>query len=219
MPYGMAILGTGLLNQYFEARPATLGEALLAAKRDLASSRTKHASRGAIDMLAALLSPSTSELEAERAEHLDLFNLLGDPLLRLHYPREVTLRVARTAAGGDALEIAGTSEVEGRCNVELVAPRDRFTFRPPVRRTFDPSHAALAAYTDVYERANDPRWAKTQVTARNGRFVARLNVPDEAAGNCHVRVWIEGVGQCAAGAADVQIEPGPRPASFSRTVD
>jgi hypothetical protein len=41
-----------------------------------------------------------ANLQAERAEHLDLFNLLGDPLLRLPYPREATIEVAPTATAG-----------------------------------------------------------------------------------------------------------------------
>jgi hypothetical protein len=44
-----------------------------------------------------------------------------------------------------------------------------------------------------------------RVPVAGGRFQARLVVPEHAAGACHVRVFVQGRGQFAAGAADIQI--------------
>ena len=43
------------------------------------------------------------------------------------------------------------------------------------------------------------------MTVKNGRFTAELEVPRQASGTCHVRVFIEGPGDFAMGAADVKI--------------
>ena len=89
---------------------------------------------GLLDTVAAAVSPSPQQLAAERAEHVLLFNLLGDPLLRLHHPRAIDLKVATTAAAGTPLSVAGSSPIDGRGTVELILPRDRLTFQPPARR-------------------------------------------------------------------------------------
>ena len=93
------------------------------------------------------------------------FNLLGDPLMRLPFPRR---RDARRRADGrrpaSSIEIAGDSPVAGACTVELVVRRDRLTFQPPRRGQFD--SAALGEYATVYQRANEPRLASTVIELR-----------------------------------------------------
>ena len=43
----------------------------------------KNTNRLMLDGVASIISPSREMLEEERREHLHLFNLLGDPMLRL----------------------------------------------------------------------------------------------------------------------------------------
>ena len=79
MPYGMSVMGIELMREYFVEHRSTLGELLLEAKRG-----TLHRSRGdatalLLDTLARVVNPRGTDLAAERAEHLALFNLLGDP--------------------------------------------------------------------------------------------------------------------------------------------
>ena len=81
MPYAMTVLGAEMLDQCFAQQQATLGDALLAAKRALVAPAKSHSLRASLDAMAALLSPAPADLAAERQEHLAMFNLLGDPLL------------------------------------------------------------------------------------------------------------------------------------------
>ena len=69
--------------------------------------------------------PTPDLLAQERAEHLLLFNLLGDPLLRLHHPKEVEITAASTIDAGRTLELTGQCPTSGRCTIELVCRRDR----------------------------------------------------------------------------------------------
>jgi hypothetical protein len=110
MPYAMAILGQGMMVEAFENRRPTIGEVFLHAKRRLlppASDRrvglaTVVAVSRAFELIPADVFPISermavlrivrflgtlpSDLMQERAEHVALFNLLGDPLLRLRHP-------------------------------------------------------------------------------------------------------------------------------------
>jgi peptidase C25-like protein len=204
MPYAMAVMGSELLHEFFGRRPATIGEAIVAAKRRTMQDPAVPEQRAALDAVGKVFSPSGDDLQAERAEHLDLFNLLGDPLLRLPYPREATIDVGPTATAGGHIRVEGRSPVDGAGTVELVVRRDRLTFQPPRREQFD--YQSLAGYAEVYERANEPRLASAAVELVEGRFVTQLDVPSGARGACHVRVFVEGSTGCATGAADVRVD-------------
>jgi hypothetical protein len=207
MPYAMAVMGMEIMDEVFVRQPQTLGEAVLAAKRSMVRPQELSARRAMLDALAALLSPSGADLAAERAEHLDLFNLIGDPALRLHYSRRLQVEVNRTVSAGQHLDVTGACPIAGQCTVELVVRRDRLTFDPPARDRFDSSSTALAQYNEIYRRANDPRLAQAQLEVQEGRFATQLQVPAEARGDCHVRVFVAGESDFATGAADVQISP------------
>ena len=205
MPCGMAVLGAELLDEFFHGRPATLGELIVAAKRRVMQPEAESRQRVALDAIAKAFAWATGgNAQAERLEHLDLFHLLGDPLLKLPYPQSVDLDVRPTAAAGESIEVVGVSPVHGRCTIELVVRRDRLAFAPPARGQFDPRQ--MADYSSVYERANEPRLAAVQLARVEGPFRVRLDVPPQARGACHVRVFVEGQGDCALGAADVRLE-------------
>jgi len=87
----------------------------------------------------------------------------------------------------------------------LVVPRDRLTFRPPVRRAGTLSAESLAEYTATYIRANDPRLASVRVPVVEGRFRASLSAPAGASGPCHIRVFIQSPYRFAAASADLSI--------------
>jgi hypothetical protein len=204
MPCGMAVLGAELLDEFFHGRPATLGELIVAAKRNTMQTKANSRHRAALDAVANTFAWATgSDAQAERLEHLDLFHLLGDPLLRLPHPQPVELDVCPTALAGESIDILGTSPIAGACTIELVVRRDRLAFEPPARGQFDPRQ--MADYAAVYARANEPRLAAARLDRVDGPFSARLNVPAEARGACHVRVFVEGQRGCAVGAADVQL--------------
>jgi hypothetical protein len=203
MPYAMTVMGSELLSQVFTLQAPTLGEALLGAKRRMMETENLGAHRQAMDALARLLSPTADELVAERAEHLDLFNLLGDPLLRLPYPQAVELDIEAQVIAGEKLLVRGTSPLAGRGVVELAVRRDRLSFRPPRRNVLD--EATLAGFDEVYAKANEPRLHVTELDCAAGEFTAELTVPADARGPCQVRVFVEGAEACAAGGADVVV--------------
>ena len=204
LPYALAVIGSELLHVAFVDRPETLGEALVAAKRRTMSPEA-NGNRAALNSVARAFYPAGADLEAERAEHLDLFTLLGDPLTRLPYPREIALACESAAVAGERITVRGDSPIGGTCRVELAVRRDRLTFQPPRRGRFDGRE--LAAYDPIYHRANDHCLACQERTISAGPFAFDLEVPREARGACHVRIFVEGDRSCGVGAADLRIEP------------
>ncbi|MBN2474488.1 MAG: hypothetical protein JXB62_07760 [Pirellulales bacterium] len=206
MPYAMTVLFTSLMDECFVRRCPTLGEALLRAKCALMREPDPSDRRRAmLDSIAAAISPAPKKLAAERAEHLLLFNLIGDPLLRLRYPRPIELQAPPDVTAGGRLKLDGTSPLSGRGTIELIVGHGQLTFSPPSRREYPQTAGELAEFQETYDRANDHRLRSLELAVENGRFTAELEVPPEARGACHVRVFVQGENDFAMGAADVKV--------------
>jgi hypothetical protein len=93
MPYGNTVLGYELLRASFAERFATLGEMYLAAQQEALREADDDTTRMSFDQLARGLMPAPVDLAAERREHIQMYHLLGDPLLRMG-DNENDLRVA-----------------------------------------------------------------------------------------------------------------------------
>ncbi|MEX0818385.1 MAG: C25 family cysteine peptidase [Pirellulaceae bacterium] len=211
MPYAMSVMGHELMDQYFVARRETLGELVLHAKRQMVRTlkkeeRAEKPTRHLLDSIAAVISPARELLDAERREHVLMFNLLGDPLLRLDHPDDIVLTVVEEAAAGSEIRVSGTSQLDGRVTVELIARRDRFKTRFVARPEYDPSDEALAGYTAVYANANDRHWTSASFECQPGVFETTLRIPGEAQGPCSVRVFIEGHEKSGLGAKSLYVK-------------
>ena len=208
MPYGMTVLGSELLDECFERHAPTLGDALLHAKRRIVDADGPSLSprRMAFDAVARAVGPAGTDLPAERREHLQLFNLIGDPLLRLHYPRAALLTLAPTATAGSQLSVAGQSPIDGDCTIELVPAPARSLWQPPARQQYDPSAAAMAAYQAEYLAANGVPVATVIGKVAAGHFTAAIPLPPGKAGRYLVRVFIAGRDDFAIAAANLEVQ-------------
>jgi hypothetical protein len=205
MPYGMAVLSNAMMDFAFRERLQTLGEVMLSAKRQSMDEKADGFSRRLLDAMAASISPNPDDLEGERREHLQLFNLLGDPLLRIHHPRTLDVKVARSIEPGGHLRVECQSDVTGDCLVELVCRRGQFTYRPDRRTEFDGSSEGMRALSREYHRANDDRYVSRQFPTLNRSFHTTLPVPEHAMGACRVRVFVQDDEDFAMGSARVHI--------------
>jgi hypothetical protein len=205
MPYAMAVMGGEMMQECFVKRRDTVGEVILHAKRSLLDAKGTAPNRPTLDAIAELVSPKGTKPADERAEHVLLFNLIGDPLLRIPHPEEVAVEAPRFVVAGDTLRLSGTCKIDGKCTVELVVRRDRLTFDPPERERYDESAESMAGFAEVYRRANDPLLASQSVVVRDGKFDAAIAVPVGVDGPCHVRVFVEGAKQAAIGASDLYV--------------
>ncbi len=204
MPYAMTVLGQELLKECFVNQRATIGEIMLHAKRNLVLGQREGTTARLLDSLAATLG-FHSDLDAERREHLELFNLLGDPLLRVPRPGAMELTAPATAAGGTVIDISGTCSLDGPCTVEVVVPRDKLTFNPGAKSAPSGSPAQRENYGKLYDRANDRRLVSIQTECRQGRFTARLPLPEGYVGKCHVIGYLQGQGEAALGTSELEL--------------
>ena len=206
MPYAMTIMGNAMLRELFEGRATTLGQVVLGAKRELAQPTPDQPS-ALIDQMAKLLSPDPDLLDEERSEHVRLFHLFGDPLLRIHHPKQVTIEVEKEAIAGSTIEIRGTSDIAGAALVELVCRRDRMTFRPTARPKFEATDGWLQELQKTYKQANNTTWASGQIELQAGPFTTKLLVPENGLGLSHVRVFVQGKQDYALGSANIYLRP------------
>jgi hypothetical protein len=205
LPYAMGVLSNELLGEFFSRRHGTLGELVLAAKRNTVFAERSDETSKMFDRVARLVDREHPDLDAQRRDHLQLFNLLGDPLLQLSYPEQIELRLPSETTAGSHLEIEAASTVDGTAIVELVVRRDRLTFRPAARDKIEFDQSARHDFADTYARANDARYAECSVPVEGGTLSARLPIPADAQGPCHVRVYVQGEKRYAMGSADLVV--------------
>jgi hypothetical protein len=153
--------------------------------------------------LAAAVAPEGVRPKEERLEHLQLFNLFGDPTMRLLYPREVKIQTPQTATTGETLKVQGECPVNGTASVELVVPLDRIKL--PRRDRYESSAKARKEFDATYQRANNPRLAAVNTEVRDGHFSLELPIPTDASGLCSLRVFVQGKDDCAVGASALRI--------------
>jgi hypothetical protein len=208
MPYAMTVFGSELIDQCFREHAATLGEAILGAKRRLVGSVPggMDSRRLVMDALAKAASPAGSDLAAERLEHVALFNLIGDPLLQLHFPQEIKITVRDSATAGEAVALSGKSPCRGRCTIELVMDQDD-SYKP--RSRFDSSADALSDYQRAYERSNHPPLCSTEMIVEPGDFNATLEIPPTVSGRCKLRAFVAGSNDCALGSTTIEVTSRP----------
>lgn len=213
MPYAMAVLGNSLLHEYFVERRETLGELVLHAKRasvqgTFGESDPRRPIRGALDAMASLIMPGTKPdlLRAERLEHVALFHILGDPLLRLRHPQPLEVDSADAAPSGRPLEILIRSSIAGDARIDLLCRRDGNKSSVASRRRFDASDASLSAFQADYDRANDLCWRSWDREISKGHSTIILDVPNEAWGACVVRVHVANETSDALGSREIRID-------------
>lgn len=203
-PVPNALLGISLVGALFEdgheagAGDDRLGPRLDRARRALVAEGGDDPLRAEIMLLsAAFVAPG--ELRRELPRHVDMYNLLGDPALRLARPAPLQLE-ARVVGG--AVEVRGVAPAGARgVTVTLEVTRDRSA------RAASPQETTL----ERYARANDKVLATAIVMAGpDGVFSARLPVPPGAPAGAHlVKAFATGETGSAAGATTCTLRGAP----------
>jgi hypothetical protein len=196
MPYANAMFSKELIDELLDA--ATVGEALREAKRRLMADDSWDATRRQIETY-AFAYKTAAERRSERAEHLYLYNLFGDPAMRIPRAAAVEVESPEEIAPGARLKIMGRAEVAGKVLVELVAERT-----PVVPQRPDDEDATFAR---IYAQANARTKASATTTMNEGRFAVELAVPEGVnTGRYFVRVYVTGAGGAAMGARAIEVK-------------
>ncbi|MBK8206420.1 MAG: hypothetical protein IPK87_06425 [Planctomycetes bacterium] len=83
-PYSNTLLQKALVGEIIANRRGTLGEAFMRAKRELILAEDPD--RGQLEFMARFIIPKKDERDALNRSHISMYNLTGDPGLRLRYP-------------------------------------------------------------------------------------------------------------------------------------
>ena len=120
LPYGNGVIATSLSRAWFEFQPETLGEAWFRTVQLVGDDPKKGAGAPSmLDAMAAMMSPTAAKLPEERREHTFLYNLIGDPLLRLKHPGAIELKAPISVEPGDQIVVEGISPHEGALTLEI----------------------------------------------------------------------------------------------------
>lgn len=182
MPYGNTTAAVGLINAVFAKQLPRLGDAWLSALAEMHGEDATDTSttRKMIDTLAAMVSPAGSNLVDERREHMMLYNLIGDPTLRLIHPQPIVLELPASHASGEVVEVNVTCPVNGDMTLSCDRPLGAVT-------AGDPNHTTIASLT-------------TQVVAGQTQR-PRFELPTQLHGPIIVRAFVTGKNAWASGAA------------------
>jgi hypothetical protein len=197
MPYANGMFSKELIQAILSAE--TVGAALKEAKRRMMADDQWDKTRRTIETY-GFAYKTAEERRSERAEHLYLYNLFGDPSMRIPRAARVEVLVGpEEIAPGGRLKIVGRTNVAGEVLVELVA--ERTTVVP--QRVGDDD----AAFAETYARANARTRASAKTTVDQGRFAVELGVPEAVnTGRYYVRVYVTGAGGAAMGAYLIEVK-------------
>jgi hypothetical protein len=169
----------GLFESTFTGQPPErLGAAWLAVKKGVAEGKlddTTFAVLNSVDGDAKI------PLATQRQEHLEMFMLLGDPALKLPaIAADVELKIAGEVAPGETLTVSG------KVPPRLAGAKVRVTLERPVSSQppdAEPLPKEAAQRDKVmlanHDRANRFALQTVEVEVRDGRFKAKLEVPQK----------------------------------------
>ena len=177
--------------------------------------------RRALDSQAKLFDPSAQELGGQLADHRHLFNLFGDPLLRVRLPESLTFDAPHEAVSGGRIPISDLSAddpplrsvawspepvSDGEFLVELALPPDRRAVKPPKREKFSATDSERLDFQETYEAANRRVIASVTVRESEMEGAIELPIPSGVTGRYVLRVTRHGGGrETAVGSREVTI--------------
>lgn len=182
MPYGNATAAVGLIHGVFEQRLPRLGDAWLSTLHEMhrESDPDQTSSRVMIDTLASVVSPSGTSLVSERREHMLLYNLIGDPTLKLRHPEMAKLDAEPGYDAGQPIRLSLISPIDGELTLSLDRPLGAVAEGDPNATTVG-SHVSTVTAGQVTQ--------------------PQVSLPEDVTGPILVRAIISGKGSWATAAA------------------
>ena len=145
MPYGNTTTAVGLIKGVFREKAPRLGDAWRCALNEMQAETTdpNETGRMMIDALATLISPSGASLPDERREHMLLYNLLGDPTLRLQHPKSLQITLTKDRPSQHQFQIKVASPISGEMIISVERPLSRKTTGDPNNTLIVKARASL----------------------------------------------------------------------------
>jgi len=195
-PYPNALYARAFVDVFLDGRPPTLGDGLIEIKRQLRDRR--------IVLAETLVGQDVQEL---KDEHEGLYNLLGDPALRLRYPEPLQVSVDPSAQTGGkiAVRVASRTPTDGHVTITLETERRaiRGKLVSPGRLAKMSVGRAFSAMAANHRKAIDKVVLRRKVALHNGVAEVVLEAPRTP--GAYVVKALAATGQTAAGHAKVSV--------------
>lgn len=218
MPYGNSLLGLETLDGLFHGNEATLGQLIASAKRralqpaEAAANEPAPATLGlrdTVETVAAGFTPAEADRRQERLEHVQMYNLLGDPLLQLRRAQPLVLQARLRDAS--TVVVTGQSPIAGRCRLQIKPTASATAPVHSARTTFSLGPASRLDYQRQYREANQRFVVEQLVDIPAGAFAAELAVDEALQAKLSVspaswRVVVQVAGQAGLAAGHSEIE-------------
>jgi len=203
MPYGNAAAAMGLIHSVYNRKPERLGDAWRETLIELATASDAEpglqSRRLVIDSLAQVL--GGGRIDEERREHMQLYNWLGDPTLRLAHPEELQIDPVGGVTAGQTLMVTGTSPLNGTLTVEL-----HRRLGTPATNAIHELAGDTGQPRTPYELANDTVISDWSVAlSQSGQWKLPVTLPTNVSGPMQLVVRLEGDDGFASGAQNIWI--------------
>ena len=176
--------------------------------------------RRTADSLARAFDPTSARLDDQLEDHRYLFNLFGDPLLRVRFPRRIAFEIPEIGYLNESITVSAEPERPPADNWSALEPSDaepaRVTVelvnlptRPKVklvnRSEYSDSDEERIRYQQTFQEANDRVLASAECETSDGAWSVELPLPVETTGTYIVRVLITSPDGTSAGAKRFKI--------------
>ncbi|HVG93918.1 MAG TPA: C25 family cysteine peptidase [Planctomycetota bacterium] len=206
-PAWNSIVGRQLAMEMFRDPGRRIGDILEAAVRAAAAPPPDpDAFRRTIEMGARfMLGQTKADLDRLKLEGAEMYNLLGDPALRLPFPKEdLVVSTARTAAG---VEVTVTGPIPDGMEIRASVETTRDRIQP---WTTDDTLSPEENTRRRHARSNDKSLARGTVRASGGKATWAAALPANTSGALVVKAWAVFGNDVHQGAAAVPEPAGPR---------
>jgi len=202
-PYTNALYAAAVVEQFMSARAPTIGEGLIAVRREVRKSSIT---------LAELL--VSNDIDALKDEHEGLYNLFGDPASRLRYPENASVSLrsddggSTTAHPGSKVDVEVTSEKVPAGRVILTLETLRSAIRAklvsPAAMEGMRADTALATMAENHKKAIDKIVVRREADLVAGKAKFQITMPREQ-GKYVIKAFVGAPDGAAAAHARIEV--------------
>lgn len=178
--------------------------------------------RRSLDSLAKMFDPTAAHLDGQLEDHRYLFNLFGDPLLRVRFPKETAFTLPEIGWQSEPLTVSSAQtppqetetwsaddsapeQTPARIRVELLNLPTRPKVKEGLRKEYSDSDESRIEFQRTFETANDRVLAAAECETSDGAWSVELPLDVERTGTYVVRVLITSSTETQVGAKRIKI--------------
>lgn len=166
--------------------------------------------RKILETMAKTFDPFPKQLNDQIADHVAMFHLFGDPLLRLPVPKTIRMNCSPRVKSGEQLHLEGSSdhslaEQNGTVIIELVPALHRLPLISSLREEFQIDEQTRRSNNEEYFRSNHRTVLRHEAELSNGSFSVDLPIPATISGEYNIRAFFVSKREFATGCIAVFI--------------